>query len=135
MEMQQPERAEQRKAARKSLIATTAISVVLSFNQSTGLDWAVHLSGVSAWTFLLIAHGYYWAMWVMHDGMHQWRDRLAELFRKKHWRQSHLRPGIMHISLTIVFGFVGFAIIMVNLAWQTWIVFHPEIISDSFPVL
>ncbi len=56
-------------AARKSIILTSAISVVLYASSTQGINWAVNVSGRSAWTFLFVAHVYYYWAWIVGGGM------------------------------------------------------------------
>ena len=56
---------EQQLSIRKSLLATTAVAVVLNFSEPSDINWAIKLDGAHAWLFLLLAHSYFTVMWAL----------------------------------------------------------------------
>lgn len=115
---------EQQQSIRKSLLATTAIAVVLTFSNKSDINWAISLDGVYAWVFLLVAHGYFSIMWLLWrlTYVHQFTSTLAE--------QEAISPGpekvLRHINrvgaqswimrrFTDICAWLGLGVIVFNL--------------------
>ena len=105
--------------ARKSLIFTSAISIVLAANEQSGVSWAVQLAGWKAWLFLGMAHAYFIAMWRADGGLEGlWKymrwNNLKLWFRrfggsKTHWDE------IVFYAVTNYLALIGAIIIIWNL--------------------
>ena len=105
--------------ARKSLIFTSAISIVLAANEQSGVSWAVQLAGWKAWLFLGIAHAYYIAMWRAAGGLEDWWNRmrwnnLRLWFRKLGGSKVHW-DAIVFYSVTNYLALIGAIVIIWNL--------------------
>jgi len=124
---------EQRNAARKGLIATAALSLVFAASESSGIHWAVDLSGLKAWLFLFFAHSYYALMWVMNDGMAGWVESFRPRTIKTRLGEVHGRNFIMASSFTIIFGFTGFMVIGWNLGCEFIDIWWPTP-TDNLPL-
>ena len=74
-------------SSRKSLIATSMAAVVLSVDQSPGINWVVDIDGAWTWSFLLAAHSYFFTMFIVNGAF----LRLGAEFRG-HIEDEHGQP-------------------------------------------
>lgn len=54
---------------RKSLLVTASVAVVFAASDATNVNWIISLSGVWAWLFIAVVHGYFSLMWFIHRQM------------------------------------------------------------------
>jgi len=103
--------------ARKSLIATFAVTIVFSFSRNSDVNWVISLTGVAAWSFLLCAHLYFFAMWsIYHEyRLTRWPMIMRQFFSFWGWKNVSHRRQNMQDGLTILVGLSGLAIIAYNL--------------------
>jgi hypothetical protein len=107
---------------RKTVIATTAIAIVLATNKGQGLNWAgVVIEGYLVWIFLGLAHLYFTVMWWSNygfEGWFPWKDGWKGIFTIPFkiliLRWLTLGP------FTMIAVIVGAAIICYQLAVVIW---------------
>ncbi len=68
---------------RKGVIATTAISLVLIFDETPGIQHFVDISGRVTWFFVLLAHTYFTVMWASSGGASEFRLQIKDVFRRR----------------------------------------------------
>ncbi len=87
-------------------------------DRTSGVNWAVDLSGMSAWFFLLLGHSYYWMMWVFNDGWVDGKKYMRWAFDRAKWRDVANRPYFTHFAVPNLIGIAGFIVMIGNLGWQ-----------------
>jgi len=111
-------------ASRKSLIATSVASFVLLADKSPGINWVVDISGAETWLFLLVAHSYFFAMFIANGAFLHLGDDIRAATVNIHGTRlrtlGHFRIWMERPFVTLV-AILASGVIVYNLitAWNS----------------
>ena len=103
-----------RNASRKSLIATSAASFVLWASNSPGINWAVDIDGPETWGFLLAAHTYFFAMYIVNQGLESFQTEFLLKGTEPLLRRSERWMDRPFVTLLAIggYGVIGYNLIV-----------------------
>ena len=103
---------------RKSVLATTALVVVLTADKEQGLNWGgVNIDGYMVWIFVGLAHLYFSIMWWSNSGFEgwfPWRDGWKGTLQIRP-RKDLIHPWMNRGPFTMIAVILGFLMIMYQL--------------------
>lgn len=96
---------------RKGVIATTAISLVLIFDKTPGIQHFVDISGRVTWFFVLLAHTYFTVMWASSGGASEFWRQIGAFWRqiKDVFRRHALAVSLDNVMLR---GFTNLCVVL-----------------------